>query len=200
MTGTTWSEADLRAKGLNPDGSRMSDEQKAEIKSEEEKKPKMPEPGYFQGLSHDKICAHYCGGDEGIFIPYEVITSKNAQGHYPKCDRSGNAIKSPNGKYQIIVYNTEQYRRYLLQTKNYWESMASIFRGMLRDKEPPYHIEFLFVRATRRAFDYANMVQGPQDLMTKYGWFKDDKADVMIPVFPPYVIDKQNPGLVIRVL
>ena len=135
-----------------------------------------------------------------MYVPYEVITSKNAQGHYPKCDRAGNAIKSPSGKYQIIVYNTEQYKRYLMQTKSYYELYAAIFRGMLKGKEPPYRIEFLFVRAGNKLFDYANMVQGPQDLMVKHGWLKDDKAALMIPVFSAYVIDKRNPGLIIRVL
>jgi len=192
---TRWTEEQLKQSGRNTDGSIATKSNFRDAPNKE-----LITPGYFEGLSHDKICARYSGGDEGLYVPYEVITSKNAQGHYPKCDRVGNAIKSKNGKYQIIVYNTEQYRRYLMQTKSYWELYASIFRGMLKGKEPPYRIEFLFVRANRHLFDYANMVQGPQDLMVKNGWIKDDKAELMIPVFPQHVIDKQNPGLIIRVL
>jgi len=200
MSGTRWTEEQLRSKGINTDGSRMTNDQ---LKLRDTKNQKIKEaltPGYFNGMTHNQVCSNHCGGEAGIFIPYEVISSKNMQGHYPKCDRSGTAIKSKTGKYQIIVYNTEQYKRYLMQTKSYWEAMASIFRGMLRGKEPPYRIEFLFIRATKGKFDYANIVQGPQDLMTRNGWYKDDNADIMIPVFLPYVIDKQNPGLIIRVL
>ena len=36
--------------------------------------------------------------------------------------------------------------------------------------------------------------------MSKYGWFEDDNATIVIPHFLGYHVDKENPQLVIRIL
>lgn len=57
----------------------------------------------------------------------------------------------------------------------------------------PLRIVFRIYRKTKRRFDYVNIVQGLLDSMVKCGWIPDDNADVVLPVFYPYDVDKNNP-------
>ena len=38
------------------------------------------------------------------------------------------------------------------------------------------------------------------DAMSKYGWFEDDNATIVIPHFLGYHVDKDNPSLLIEIL
>jgi hypothetical protein len=73
----------------------------------------------------------------------------------------------------------------------------------------PYRIEFTFIRSSRHSFDYCNACQTCEDMMkdqykkkvlVRKGWFEDDSADFIIPVFKQYEYDKQNPGVRIKLL
>ena len=68
-----------------------------------------------------------------------------------------------------------------------WKSLTS-------HCEYPIIVIFSFRRATRRRFDYANMAQGILDAMVKADYIPDDCADYVIPLFVPYVVDKDNAG------
>ena len=70
----------------------------------------------------------------------------------------------------------------------------------IKGKEKPYKISFYFIRDTRRKFDYVNAAQLPLDLMQKYGWLEDDDCHNVIPVFEGYEVDKENAGVIIKIL
>jgi hypothetical protein len=38
------------------------------------------------------------------------------------------------------------------------------------------------------------------DEMVKQGYIPDDNADIVVPVFAPYIYDKSNPGVYLRIL
>jgi len=63
----------------------------------------------------------------------------------------------------------------------------------IENASKPLKIGFKIYRKTKRRFDYANLIQGLQDLMVKCNWLIDDNADELIPVFIPYEVDKNNP-------
>jgi Holliday junction resolvase RusA-like endonuclease len=74
-----------------------------------------------------------------------------------------------------------------------WKSMTSRC-------EYPIIVIFSFRRATRRRFDYANMAQGILDAMVKADYIPDDCADYVIPLFVPYIVDKDNAGCDLMVI
>ena len=57
----------------------------------------------------------------------------------------------------------------------------------------PLRIVFRIHRRTKARFDYVNIVQGLLDAMVKCGWIPDDNANIVLPVFYPYDVDKNNP-------
>lgn len=58
----------------------------------------------------------------------------------------------------------------------------------------PLKIVFRFRRRTAARFDYVNLAQGLLDAMVKAEYIVDDSANYVLPVFVPYVIDRDNPG------
>ena len=74
------------------------------------------------------------------------------------------------------------------------------FEKLIENKEMPYNIEFTFIRNSRRKFDYINPCQTVQDLMVKYDYIEDDNCDCIIPSFGEYQYNKENSGVIIKVL
>ena len=70
----------------------------------------------------------------------------------------------------------------------------------IKDKKKPYRVCFKIYRKTKRLFDYINIVQQLQDSMVRCRWIDDDNADIIIPIFKQYEIDKDNPRVQIEVL
>lgn len=68
------------------------------------------------------------------------------------------------------------------------------WREMTAGKPYPLLVSFHFVRATRRRWDFANLVQGVADAMVTAGYLPDDDVEHFIPVFGGWSVDKQNPG------
>ena len=106
-----------------------------------------------------------------IFIPFNVSSSKNS--------------KQWTGKMLINSKATREYIKFLELTK-----------GL----STPLHISFYFIRNSRRRFDYINPAQTVQDLMVKYGYIEDDDVFNLVPYFHGYHVDKENPGVIIRIL
>lgn len=69
----------------------------------------------------------------------------------------------------------------------------------LSTKTKPYRISFKIYRQTHRRFDYINIIQNLCDCMVKVGILEDDSADIIIPEFEPYEVDKNRPRVEIRV-
>tara|TARA_Y100000361_G_scaffold151122_1_gene167977 strand:+ start:4212 stop:4802 length:591 start_codon:yes stop_codon:yes gene_type:complete len=123
-----------------------------------------------------------------IFIPGNVPSSKNS--------------KQWTGK---MLIHSKPTRNYIRDTKQHYIQAKEEFKSQLIDKAGielsyPIHIDFYFVRSSRRKFDYINPAQTVQDLMVKYGWIDDDNCDIIVPHFSGYHVDKNKPGVLIKVL
>ncbi len=115
---------------------------------------------------------------------------------------SGNVSSSKNGKTWTgkFLVNSKQSQSYIKASKQDYLDNKDTFLKMLEGKSKPYKVSFTFVRKSKHKFDYINPCQTVQDLMVKYEWIDDDNCDEMIPVFEPYVYDKDEPGVYIKVL
>lgn len=80
----------------------------------------------------------------------------------------------------------------LLAQKDHWDVQR---KRMLVGH--PLRVGFHIWRKTHRRFDYTNIIQQVADLMVKAGYIPDDSADYFIPVFFPYLVDKDNPRTII---
>ena len=118
-----------------------------------------------------------------IFIPGNVPSSKNS--------------KQWTGK---LLINSKATRAYIKTTQGFYMKYRVDFQKMLKGKEKPYKIHLEFIRGTRHKFDYINPAQTVQDLMVKYNWIKDDNCNEIIPIFAEYQYNKENPGVIIKVL
>ena len=89
---------------------------------------------------------------------------------------------------------------YIKETKQCYADNVEYFQKMIADKKKPYKVSFKFIRGSRRKFDYVNPLQTVQDLMVKNNWLEDDNCDNIIPILEEYEYDKENPGVIIKVL
>ena len=111
----------------------------------------------------------------------------------------GELYSSKNSK-RIVRFGNKTA---LIASKQYLASVKPIeqqlvlnsgnWRRMSEGRSMPLKIVFKVYRKTHRKFDYLNIFQGLCDLMVKCGWLPDDNADVLLPVFLPYEVDKNNP-------
>ena len=117
------------------------------------------------------------------FIPGNVPSSKNG--------------RRWTGKYFIASKAVMNYRK---ASKEYYAKYTEDFRKEVDKLTSPVRISFEFIRGTRHKFDYINPAQTVQDDMVKHGWIEDDDMNHVIPVFPEYRYDKENPGVFIEIL
>jgi len=117
----------------------------------------------------------------GYFIPGNVPSLKNS--------------KMIVGKRLIKSKSCMEYE------KNYSSYYSTLeVKNLLKDQAKPIKLGMYFIRKSRHVFDYINAAQEPLDLLVKSGIIPDDNADEIIPVFLGYHHDKENPGLIIKVL
>lgn len=117
-----------------------------------------------------------------FFIPGNVPSSKNS--------------KVWTGRFLVTSATTKRYEKQAIPV---YESHAAAFKEITATLPRPLQIHFLFVRDSKRKFDYINPAQTVQDLMVRTGWLTDDNADEILPLFLPYRYDKQNPGVYIYI-
>lgn len=133
--------------------------------------------------------------EDTIFIPYNTPSSKNSKEITSKIkDGYGETIRKAK------LRNSELVVKYKRNTKNYYSLNRKKFEHLTRGKPHPLHIEFTFIRDSKRKFDYINAAQIVCDLMQEYKWITDDDANHVKPIFADYRIDKKNAGVIIRVL
>ena len=123
-----------------------------------------------------------------IFIPGNVPSSKNS--------------KQWTGK---MLIHSKATRNYIRDTKQHYIQTKEEFKSQIVDKAGielsfPIHISFYFIRSSRRKFDFINPAQTVQDDMVKHGWIEDDNCDIIVPHFSGYHVDKDNPGVIIKIL
>ena len=158
----------------------------------------------------DILKRHDLTGPNTFYIPGEVPTSKNFQRIAFKPDKTN---KSSWKYYQhgnwiyvipfIVASNfAEKYKKFV---GPYYQKYAFAFRNAAIKKGFPVYVEFTFIRKTNQIWDFNNMTQVVQDMMKEYGWIDEDNTRFLIPTVPerpkpPYYIDKENPGVIIRLL
>tara|TARA_R110001592_G_scaffold108024_2_gene302161 strand:+ start:8768 stop:9142 length:375 start_codon:yes stop_codon:yes gene_type:complete len=118
-----------------------------------------------------------------IFIPGNVPSSKNS--------------KQWTGK---MLINSKATRAYIKNSTEFYMKNRVAFQGMLKGKEKPYLLSLQFIRGTKHKFDYINPTQTIHDVMVKFNWLKDDNCDEIIPIFEKYKYDKENPGVIIKII
>ena len=123
-----------------------------------------------------------------IFIP----------GNCPSLKNSKRVVRLKNGR--TVVLPPKTVDEYLRKHEWNYQTNKDKFRNECLKTVPPYKVGFYFKRDSKRRFDYINAAQIVQDLMVKHGWIQDDNADFLIPVFEGYEIDKDNPGVTIKLL
>lgn len=74
----------------------------------------------------------------------------------------------------------------------------------IKNKEYPLKIGFHFIRNSKRKFDFHNAVQIVADLLVAHDFIEDDNMDYFIPMPLKYKgqwysIDKENPGVIIKI-
>ena len=116
------------------------------------------------------------------FIPCNVPSSKNS--------------KRWTGK---MLINSKNVMKYKDETENFWILEGHKFRKAVKNLEIPLKVHFYFFRDSRRKFDYINPAQTVQDQMVRYEWIPDDNMTEIIPVFDGFEVDRDNPGIRIKV-
>lgn len=124
-----------------------------------------------------------------FFIPGNVPSKKNS--------KQFKQITDKKGKVRTIIVNSDYANTYIKEHisdyLHYTERVREITSTLLK----PYHIEFYFIRETKSAFDYVNMLQMPLDLMVEAKWLADDDCDNVVPVIGGFHVDKNNAGVII---
>lgn len=128
---------------------------------------------------------------KGIYIPYNVPSSKNSKQWTGKM-----LIHSKTTR--TYIKNTKQH--YIKLKEEFDKQVAQVLGGTNIEHHLPLHIDMFFLRSSKRKFDYINPAQTVQDLMVKYDWIEDDNCDIIVPHFSGYRVDKENPGVIIKVL
>jgi len=128
------------------------------------------------------------------FIPYQVPSKKNSQQLYIR--------KSNNGSQVPSTTTSQRYKDYISATKNYWEVFGNEFRNSIEKLKilPPYQIHFTFIRSTKQKVDYVGPLESCQDIMQDFKWIENDDAYTMKPHLGDIEVDKQNPGVRIKLL
>ena len=127
------------------------------------------------------------------FIPYQIPSKKNSQQLY---------IKKVGAKMIPAVTTSQRYKDYVTATKMYWEVFGKEFRNSVERLKicPPYQIEFTFIRSTRQKVDYVGPLESCQDIMQDFGWLENDDAYTMKPHLGDLEVDKENPGVRIKII
>lgn len=97
---------------------------------------------------------------------------------------------------------------------NFFELIRKDFADMKVNKEDPIIIGYHQVRNSKRLFDFSNSVEIIQDLLTAHDMIVDDNVKYVFPVpmsidgelidqnnprkFPLYSVDKENPGVYVK--
>ena len=140
-----------------------------------------------------------------IFIPFNVPSLKNS-----KVKTSRGIFASPTVKKYLSLLGIQSYSsgkkivKGYVKRENLFEKLRSEFERELKGKTEPYNFGFHFVRDSRRSFDFNNANQIIADLLVAHDIIEDDNMNYFLP-YPlkingkAYVIDKENPGVYVKI-
>lgn len=114
---------------------------------------------------------------------------------------AGLVPSSKNGRrvFGTRIVNSKRFVEWMRDIGTQMWEKRDLFREMLVGIDPPYNIEFTFVKTTRANYDYNNASQAIHDAMKNYSWITDDNVFIIKPFFRDTIYDKANPGVYIEV-
>lgn len=123
------------------------------------------------------------------FIPYQVPSKKNSRQNFI---RNGRQISIPS----------KRHNDYITATKMYWMIFGKEFRDSLYKLKLnwPVNVEMTFIRSTNQIVDYFGPGETVFDCMTDFKWWPDDNRRFGKPFFGDMQVDKNNPGVRIKIL
>ena len=153
-------------------------------------------------LTEDQIIRKYgYDPDKSIFIRGEVPSSKRGWRIFAKAASTARTKWKLNGRPVVPFVTpsavTEAYRKGV--GKEYKRRVME-WKKIITGRPLPLYVEFFFIRRTKGTWDYNNLSEQPQDLMTDHGWIEDDNVKNMFPVPPSppgYAVDPNNAGVII---
>ena len=153
-----------------------------------------------------------------IFIPGNVPSLKNS-----KVKTSSGIFSSPTVNRYIRGLGIQSFssskkivKGYVDKSRpNQFEALREEFNKMVEGKDFPLIIGYHQIRKSKRLFDFSNSVEIIQDLLTAHNFIEDDNVKFVFPVpmtingelieednprkEPLYSIDKDNPGVYVKV-
>lgn len=145
-------------------------------------------------------------GDGFIFIPGNIPSLKNS-----KVKTKGGIFSSKTVTKFIRSLGIQSYSVSKKQVKGYvarpnkFLELIEPFKEQIKNEKKPYLIGFHFVRNSHRRFDFVNIVQIIADLLVAHDIIEDDDMTCFIPIPIKiddryFTIDKENPGVYIKIL
>ena len=152
-----------------------------------------------------------------IFIPGNIPSLKNSKVKTSRGIFSSPAVSKFLRSIGIQGFNSRKktVKGYVDPNRpNQFGALRSTFMSMKAGKDDPIIIGYHQVRSSKRLFDFSNSVEILQDLMTAHDFIEDDNVKHVFPVpmsidgkfidpknpraFPLYSVDKENPGVYIK--
>ena len=152
-----------------------------------------------------------------IFIPGNIPSLKNSKVKTARGIFSSPTVNKFLRSIGIQKFNSrkKEVKGYVDPTRpNQFEALREEFMKMKAHTSDPIVIGYHQVRNSKRLFDFSNSVEIVQDLMTAHDFIEDDNVKHVFPVpmsidgqlidqdnpraFPLYSVDKENPGVYIK--
>lgn len=125
------------------------------------------------------------------FIPYQTVSKKNSRQVF---------IHPHTGK--MVNIPSKSHKDYITATKAYWVAFGKEFvkTVSVMGLNYPLNIEMTFTRKTNQVVDFFGPGETIFDCMTDFQWWPDDSIRYGKPFFGDMKVDKNNPGVIIKIL
>lgn len=193
-SGTSWSEQFLIDKGYIKDSSGNYSPPPMKSKFIQSLKDKTEFVGEVTKIIEKKTVVKT---SDFVHIPN---TEWFIKGQVPSKKNSRINFVNKNGKQLSIP--SKRYSEYKQSTKMQWEVFGKEFvRAISHYKLTfPLNIEMTFIRKTNQIVDHFGPGESVFDLMSDYNWWGDDNSKFGKPFFGDMQVDKENPGVRIRII
>lgn len=153
---------------------------------------------------------------KAIFIPTNVASKKNGKEirqRFTNKSECCNVLSKKQSnrwfctkcnkptKLRVIKFvgSSDRVLKYEKDTEGDYLQNKALFKKLTKGLIPPYYIGWFFIRATKHKFDYSNLIELPQDLMTKYSYWEDDNCDYNVPIVLGHAYNKEQAGVIMVV-
>ncbi len=120
--------------------------------------------------------------------------NKSAQALCPNCSKLSIVKMIPT------LRSSETVEKYKAEFTIEYTKNTSKFREVTKGIMLPYFLGIYFIRKQQNMFDLINACQIVQDMAKEAGWFDDDNASILFPVFLGWHWDKENAGCIVAPL